>query len=235
MGESFNSYAEKYGLEMSDRQASKLTEYMERLLKINEQINLTAIRDETAFIDKHLIDSCICDLSKIKDGSSVLDVGTGGGFPGIPLAIRYPNLKFVLLDATEKKIKAIQKIAQEIGVENASFLVGRAEELAKKKENREKYDVVVSRGVADYAVLCELCLPFLKNGGIFYAWKGKRYKEEIKQADKAVKILKSKIEDVKKHILLKTDEEHVIIQCRKTDCIDIKYPRNYGAIKKKPL
>ncbi len=231
----FISYAQDHGVTLSESQGQLLLTYMAEILEINQYMNLTAIREEEAFIDKHLVDSLVCDLSALPQGAKVIDIGTGGGFPGVPLAIKYPELHFVLLDSTAKKLKALDEICQNMGIANVSFITGRAEEISQKKGQRESYDAVVSRGVADYAILSELCLPFLKDGGSFYSWKAKRYQEEIDRAKNALTTLNSEIADINQHLLLKSDEVHVIIQCRKSGSIPKEYPRAFATIKKKPL
>ena len=227
--------AEHYQLNLTHAQSELLVRDMELVLDINEIHNLTAITEESAFVEKHLLDSVLCDLGKLKPGSTVLDIGTGGGFPGIPLAICYPDLKFTLMDATEKKIRLVGEIAEKLGLNNVRCICGRAEVLAKDPAYRENFDAVVSRGVAAYRILAELCLPFVKPGGFFYAWKGPGYTEELTDAANALKILKGKITGTKSEKLLKSNEVHVIIECHKEASAPAKYPRNYGAIKKKPL
>ncbi|SDX85800.1 16S rRNA (guanine(527)-N(7))-methyltransferase RsmG [Eubacterium barkeri] len=233
--EEFINYCKEYGIVLDSNQADQLLGFMDEVRLMNDQINLTAITEEIPFIDKHLVDSLLCDLDSLPAGAQILDIGTGGGFPGVPLAIKYPELEFFLLDSTAKKLKAVEEITTHLGLTNVHFLAGRAEEYAQESVHREKYQGVTSRGVAGYPLLLELCMPFLKNGGCFYSWKGKKYKEEIKESQNALKILNGEISDIKKHLLLKSDEVHVIIQCRKSGTIPEKYPRNYGTIKKRPL
>lgn len=228
-------YAASYDITITEAQGELLLSDMAQVLLINQTHNLTAIKTEDEFVDKHLIDSILCDLSHLSEGSKVLDIGTGGGFPGIPLAIIYPKLNFTLMDSTEKKIHAVETIAAELGLSNVQCIADRAENMAKSPLHREHYDAVVSRGVATYNVLAELCFPFVKIGGSFFAWKGPHYKEELEQSEKALSILGGKISQIKKKELIKTSEIHVIIEAQKMKETPKKYPRNYGAIKKKPL
>lgn len=229
------NYARKYGIRLSDNQATQLLQDMSLVLDYNKKINLTAIKNEEDFVDKHLIDSLLCNIHEDNQNLKILDIGTGGGFPGIPLAIKYPNDRFTLLDSTEKKIKTVEKIASEIGLKNVSCITGRAEELAREKTFRESFDVVVSRGVADYAILLELCTSFLKKGGLFFSWKGPKYKDEINNARSAMELLNMKIIEIKSELLLKSEEVHVIIIAEKKDHTPEKYPRSFGKIKKRPL
>lgn len=229
------TYADQYGIRMTNEQAALMLWDMDKVLEINEIHNLTAIVEETAFIDKHLIDSCLCDLSSLPPKSKVLDLGTGGGFPGIPLAILYPHLEFTLLDATEKKIRIVASIAEELGLKNVGVLSGRAEALAKETGYREQFDAVVSRGVAAYGILAELCLPFVRPHGCFYSWKGPKYQTECEEAARALEVLKGRIVKVQATHLANVSEDHMMIICKKTAPTPECYPRNYGTIKKKPL
>jgi 16S rRNA (guanine527-N7)-methyltransferase len=228
------TYSSEYGIDLILDQAEILLAYMRRLLEVNQVLNLTAITDEDEFIDKHLVDSLFLKLPEAGQ-LKILDVGTGGGFPGIPLAIRYPQHHFVLMDATQKKLTAVGKMADELGITNVELLCGRAEELVQQGGHREAYDVVVSRGVAALRVLSELCLPLVKPGGSFYSWKGKQYQQEIEEAKEALNILGGEVTAINTHLLLKTQEVHVIIQCMKRRNTPHKYPRNFGTIKKRPL
>lgn len=229
------NYAKNYDINLNENQATQLLQDMALVLDYNKKINLTAIKNETDFIDKHLIDSLLCSIHEDDQDLKILDIGTGGGFPGIPMAIKYPNYRFTLLDSTEKKVKTVEKIANEIGLKNVSCIAGRAEELARDKSFRESFDVVVSRGVADYAILLELCTPFLKKNGLFFSWKGPKYKDEIINAKSAIDLLNMNIIEIKSEILLKSEEVHVIIIAEKKDHTPDNYPRSFGKIKKRPL
>ena len=163
---------ESMGLKYDDDMIRKFRRYMELILEWNGKVNLTSITEPEDFIKKHFIDSAaIGGFSQMKDAKTVIDVGTGAGFPGVPLAILFPEKKFLLMDSLNKRIRIIEEIAQEIGLRNAAFCHGRAEELAQKREYREQYDLCVSRAVANLAVLSEYCLPFVRVGGWFAAYK----------------------------------------------------------------
>ena len=218
---------------LGDDQIEQTIELMNEIVETNKKINLTRITDENDFIDKHIIDALPCPLNQTDQ--KIIDVGTGGGFPGLPLAIAYPQRQWTLMDATEKKIRAIERIAKNIGVHNVTFITGRAEELAHQKTYRENFDAVVSRAVANLPVLTELCAAFIVPDGHFYAWKGEKSDQEIREAQNAFETLGLEVESINHNLLLKNTVFHVIIQCRKTGITPKEYPRNFGQIKKKPL
>lgn len=231
----FLQYTQSYGIKLQEEQGQKLLDFMNAILEKNKVLNLTAIKEVDEFVDKHLVDSLMCDLSNYPTASRFIDIGTGGGFPGIPLAIAYPDHHFTLLDSTAKKIQALDVICQELDITNVDFLVGRAEDYGNDGEYRESFDGVLSRGVANYTILLELCLPFARKNGIFYSWKAKKVEEEIQGAKSALGTLKSKILDKQEYFLLNSQEKHVIISVKKLERMDKKYPRAYNQIKAKPL
>lgn len=224
--------AERINLQLENHQAEKLIQYMQGLLKANEAINVTRITDEHEFIEKHLLDSLTC-LPYIKDGTTnILDVGTGGGFPGVPLAIMLPECEVTLLDATEKKLKVISDLCASIGINNVKTLHARAEALGKTKDYREQYDIVVSRAVANLTTLSELCIPFVKTNGAFLAMKGRSYQEEVDEAEVAIKTLGGKIKEIASCLLLQSDLVHVIIVIGKFKQTPPRFPRSFSKIKK---
>ncbi|MDK2936243.1 MAG: rRNA (guanine527-N7)-methyltransferase [Eubacteriaceae bacterium] len=226
---------QKIGLSISQEKASKLIAYMDALLKKNESINLTRITDEEEFILLHLLDSLTL-LPFIQNRSiKILDLGTGGGFPGIPLAIMLPESQFVLLDSTRKKLNVVNDIAQSLGLENVQVLHGRAEELGHESIYRQQFDLVVSRAVANLNSLSEYALPFVKVGGRFLSMKGKEYESELASGKKAIKKLGGQIIAIENAILPQNDYEHVIIVVEKLGPTPEKLPRNSGKIKKEPL
>ncbi len=206
---------------------NKLTEY---ILEWNEKINVTAIRDKDEFFKKNIEDSlAICGRPEIENAKKILDMGTGGGFPGLPLAIKYPDKEFVLMDAIAKKLKVIDDVAQKLGVSNITTVHSRAEDYV----SRETFDLVVSRAVANMSTLSEYCLPFVKLGGYFVAYKTKDALEEIKAAEKAIKILgggEIRIEDNGEG-----DNEHIFVIIEKVKPTPAKYPRKAGTPKNQPL
>ncbi|MDF2999992.1 MAG: rsmG [Bacillota bacterium] len=210
--------------------------YMELILEWNEKVNLTSITDHTEFIIKHYVDSVvICKCAQFQDAKKIIDIGTGAGFPGIPLAILYPDKEFLLLDSLNKRIKIIQELAAEIGLQNVSFCHGRAEELAHKKEYRERFDLSVSRAVANLAVLSEYCLPFVRLGGWFAAYKSAAADEEIESSKKAVTLLGGEIKENYRPKTNGFDLDHRILMIYKNRKTLAKYPRKAGTPAKEPL
>lgn len=210
-----------------------MSEYM---LEINAKMNLTAITETADIISKHLADSVIASRY-IPSGATVCDVGCGGGFPSLPLAIVRPDINILGVDSTEKRINYVNESAKRMGLTNLKAITGRAEDLAQLKELRESFDVCIARAVANLPVLSELCIPFVKVGGIFVAMKGKLQDGELSQA--AEKLGAEPITEacINKYTLktLCAEEDRCIISLRKTAKTDAKYPRNYSQIKKKPL
>ncbi len=212
-----------------------LLTYMDKILEKNKVINLTSITDEKDFMILHLLDSLSLLSLIAKETSSIIDIGTGGGFPGIPLAIMLKNVRVTLVDSTQKKLKVIDEIAKELAIDNITTVHGRAEELGRNDHYRASFDLVVSRAVADLRVLSEYCLPLVKKDGIFLAMKGKDYQAELQAAKKAMMLLGGEIKEVKKDFLLQRQHDHVIIVTEKIKPTPYKYPRHSGKIKKSPL
>ena len=210
--------------------------YMERILEWNEKVNLTTITDKEEFVKKHYIDSAaICGFQQMKDAKRIIDVGTGAGFPGVPLAILNPEKDFFLMDSLNKRIKIIQEISDEVGIRNVTFRHGRAEDLAQKKEYREQFDLCVSRAVANLAVLSEYCLPFVRPGGWFAAYKSGAVEQELKESLRAIEILGGQLEE---NGLLKIkgyDLDHQLLFIKKVKKTLSKYPRKAGTPAKEPL
>ena len=225
----------EYGIEISDLQESRLKEYMLGILEYNKSINLTAVKDPHEFIYKHYVDSLTIlmedrILSFLTETSDIIDVGTGGGFPGVPLAILMPDKKFTLLDSLNKRLKIIDELCEAAGINNVRTLHLRAEDAGRDLKEREKYDLCVSRAVSNLAVLSEYTLPLVKPGGHFIAYKGNDIKEELEGGRKAVEVLGGRIESIAE---TRTEEKLVIIKKeRKTPP---KYPRKAGDPKKSPI
>lgn len=229
-----NEKLAKIGIKASESKIKLFYSYMINLIEWNEKINLTAIVDEVEIIDKHFIDSLT--VSKyINDENTVIDVGTGAGFPGIPLKIERQNVKIELLDSLNKRINFLNEIIKELNLTDIKTTHGRAEDEASKKEKREQYDVAVSRAVASLPVLLEYLLPFVKIGGICICMKGNNIDEELNNSKKALDELGGQIEKIDTFQLPDANATRNIIIIRKTKQTPIKYPRKAGTAVKLPL
>ena len=226
--------AEEIGVLLDEESLVKLYKYKDLVLEWNEKINLTAITDEREFAVKHFIDSITIN-KYIEPKKTIIDIGTGAGFPGIPLKILNKDNKVVLFDSLNKRLKVLEDIIEKIELENVETLHGRAEETFKNKQHREKYDIAVSRAVAALNVLVELMLPAVKVGGICICMKGNNAEEEIKEAKKAIKELGGDIIKVEKLILPELNLERNIIIIKKVRQTPNKYPRKPGTPQKEPI
>ena len=227
--------AEAYGIEISDDLGEKLEIYARLLKEWNDKINLTAITDDEGIAIKHFLDCLLVSkAAQFKSGDKVIDVGTGAGFPGLVIAAAFPDVQVTLLDSTGKKLKAVENIRQEMGVQNAEVVHMRAEDAGKKPEFREKYDFATARAVAELRVLLEYTLPFVKVGGKFLSLKGASAVDEIDGAKASLKTLGGKIEGINDFILPGGDKR-AIINVKKISHIPPKFPRVSAQIAKKPL
>ncbi len=224
------------GLDIDEKMVDKFYIYKDLLIEWNKKINLTGITDEKEVMIKHFLDSLTCLITGIiRNDLKVIDVGTGAGFPGIPLKIYCEGLNLTLLDSLNKRIKYLQAVCEELGLNRVEFLHGRAEDYAKKEEYREKFDIAVSRAVADLAVLSEYCLPYVKVNGYFIAQKGPKAYQELEKGRKAVDILGGEIIDTLNIKLPFSDIEHTLVIIKKVKQTPKKYPRKAGTPTKKPL
>lgn len=232
----FQRIFEGLQIEYSKTKASQLTGYMDGILERNRFINLTAITEKAEFLQKHYIDSLLCVGSEeFKNSSLIIDVGTGGGFPGVPLAIAFPEKQFVLIDSLNKRIKIIDELCRELRISNVSAIHGRAEELARRKDMRECFDLCVSRAVANMSTLSEYCLPFVKVGGSFIAYKGPDYAKELHDASKALKTLGGKVAREEIPDFQGDSYDHRLIYISKVSKTGAKYPRKAGTPSKEPI
>lgn len=218
------------GILIDDQKVEKFNKFYSLLTEYNKMFNLTSITDREEVIIKHFIDSVI-GLKYVK-GKKVLDVGAGGGFPSIPLKIMDESLEFTLLEATGKKCEFLKIVAKELDFKNVTVINARAEDLAKKEGYREGFDTVVSRAVARLNTLSEYCIPFVKKGGLFLAYKGSNV-EEIDEANSAIKILGGTLKTVDNYSIFNNERNLVLIE--KISTTDKKYPRGNGKERKNPL
>ena len=230
------SICSRLHINYDDGKSRKFEGYMESVLEKNKHINLTAITDRDEFIRKHYVDSLLCASSaEFRNANSVIDVGTGGGFPGIPLAIAFPEKEFVLIDSLNKRIRIIHELCENYGIDNVTALHGRAEELGRNSNFRESFDICVSRAVANMSTLSEYCLPFVKIGGTFIAYKGPECSEELNNASNAIRMLGGKVMRIENPQFDELPFEHTLIYINKAESTRSKYPRKAGTPSKEPI
>ena len=234
--EQLRKKAEILGISLTEQQCLQFQKYYEYLIEQNKVMNLTGITEKEEVIDKHFIDSLglavKMDLTK---PLTVLDLGTGAGFPGIPLKIAFPNLTITLLDSLNKRIKFLDEVIDLLGLTGIETIHGRAEDYAKPGKLREQFDLCVSRAVANLSSLSEYCIPYVKEGGYFIPYKSGNIDEELKKAGHAIGMLGGKVESVEEFQIPGTDIERTFVKIKKRKATPKRFPRKAGMPSKDPL
>lgn len=228
--------AQDVGLELSEEKYNKFIKYMRLLQEWNEKINLTAITEDEEIIKKHFID-CIKAFKRdeFKNANTLIDVGTGAGFPGLPIAIMREDLNVTLLDSLNKRINFLNTVVSQLGLKNVTTIHSRAEDGARKPELRENFDIATSRAVANMSVLSEFCLPYVKVDGHFIALKGPAVDQEIEESRNAIGTLGGKLVDICEVSIEDSDLRHNLVVVKKIKECSKTYPRKAGIITKKPI
>ena len=230
----FEKYLDEIQIKLNEKQIIKFYNYMNFLIEWNEKINLTAITEPEEIILKHFVDSLT--ISKyIEKNAKLIDVGTGAGFPGIPLKIYREDIEITLLDSLNKRINFLNDVIEKLELSKISTIHGRAEEVAHKKEYREKFDVATSRAVANMSTLSEYLIPFVKVKGIVIAMKGNDVKQEIDESKKAINLLGAEIIKIEEFNLPNTEMKRSVVLLKKQQKTLAKYPRKPGMPAKEPL
>ena len=236
MSEIFESKLNELGITLTDNQKEQFVKFYELLVEWNKVMNLTGITEYEEVNEKHFVDSLsivkAIDINKVE---TVIDVGTGAGFPGIPLKIAFPHLNVVLLDSLNKRIKFLNAVIDELGLQGIETIHGRAEDFAKQVDYREQFDLCVSRAVANLATLSEYCIPYVKKEGLFVPYKSGEIEDELEQSKKAVHVLGGKIQDVVKFQLPGSEIGRSFVIINKLQNTAKKYPRKAGLPSKEPI
>ena len=236
MSQIFQEKLDALGIKLSLQQYKQFDDFYELLVEWNKVMNLTGITDYEDVNEKHFVDSLsivkAIDINKVE---TVIDIGTGAGFPGIPLKIAFPHLKVVLLDSLNKRINFLNTVIDTLGLENIQTIHGRAEDFAKKDDYREQFDLCVSRAVANLATLSEYCIPYVSVGGMFIPYKSGEIDGELSISKNAIHLLGGKIEETIKFQLPNTDIGRAFVKIKKQEKTAKKYPRKAGLPTKEPL
>ena len=230
----FTEYLSNIEINLNKKQIEQFYDYMKILLEWNEKINLTAIVKEEEIILKHFVD-CLTILKNIEQGTKLIDVGTGAGFPGIPVKIARNDVEIVLMDSLNKRINFLNEVIEKLKLEKITTIHSRAEELGKNKEYREKFDIATSRAVANLSTLSEYMMPFIKINGKCICMKGSEIEEEKEQAKKAINVLGGKIQNIDTFSLPQSDIKRNVVIIKKEKTTPLKYPRKPGMPAKEPL
>ena len=236
----FEKGLDQLKIQLTQEQKEQFIKYYEYLIEKNKVMNLTAITDYEEVLLKHFLDSL--SLVKVQDfipeklsGKTVIDIGTGAGFPGIPLKIAFPELGIVLLDSLNKRINFLDEVIEMLQLRKIEAVHGRAEDYARQKEFRENFDFCVSRAVANLSTLSEYCLPFVKQGGYFISYKSGKIEEELSNAENSVKVLGGNVKEVVKFSLMDTDMDRSFVVVEKKKTTPKRYPRKAGLPSKEPI
>lgn len=236
MSQLFELKLKELEITLSEKQKRQFYKFYKLLVEWNKVMNLTGITEYEEVNEKHFVDSLsIVKAIDISSVESVIDIGTGAGFPGIPLKIAFPHLNVVLLDSLNKRIHFLNTVIDELGLKNINTIHGRAEDFAKQMEYREKFDLCVSRAVANLATLSEYCIPYIKQDGLFIPYKSGEIEEELEQSKKAIHVLGGKIQNVVKFQLPGSEIGRSFVVVRKIQNTAKKYPRKAGLPSKEPI
>ena len=236
MSQIFESKLKELGITLNDTQKQQFVKFYELLIEWNQVMNLTGITEYEEVNEKHFIDSLsIVKAVDMDSVATVIDIGTGAGFPGIPLKIAFPHLKMVLLDSLNKRVQFLNTVIDTLELTDIETIHGRAEDFAKQTQYREQFDLCVSRAVANLATLSEYCIPYVKQEGMFIPYKSGEIEEELQNSKKAVHVLGGKIEDVIKFQLPGTEIGRSFVKIRKVQNTSKKYPRKAGLPGKEPI
>ena len=225
----------EWNIRISDKQMDLFERYYKLLVSWNEKINLTAVTEKDDVFIKHFADSIALIRYADLSGKRILDIGTGAGFPGVPISIMCPGCSIVLADSLNKRIRFLDELVEDLELDDIITVHGRAEDLAFDKRFREGFDFVVSRAVANMSVLSEYCLPFVKPGGVFVSYKGASVDEELSDAKNAISVLGGTVDRVEKYSIPFTEYDRSLCFINKVACTDNKYPRKAGTPSKDPL
>ena len=235
----FSQGLEELRIDLSNDQIDQFVKFYEMLVEKNKVMNLTGITEFNEVIVKHFIDSLalvkVIDKDKLSDDISIIDIGTGAGFPGIPLKIAFPEIRITLLDSLNKRINFLKEVSEELGFENIEFIHGRSEDFGRNPQYREKFDICVSRAVANLATLSEFCVPFVKVEGSFVSYKAGDCGEEISNSIKAVEKMGGKIINQLEYVVPTSDLNRVLLVIKKEKATPKLYPRKAGTPAKEPI